>query len=40
MKFIGIFLLFIMLWLVVCMPQITAVLGLEDTSLKIAILHW
>jgi hypothetical protein len=40
MRMIGISILFIVLWLVVCMPELNSALEYTGSSLKIAILHW
>ncbi len=39
MRMIGISILLLVLWLVVCMPEINNALE-TGTSLRVAILHW
>jgi len=40
MRILEISILFILLWLVVCMPELNNALESADASLRIAILHW
>jgi len=37
---IGLSLLFLVLWLVVCMPELNNVMEATGSSLKIAVLYW
>jgi hypothetical protein len=40
MRTLGLSVLLILLWLVVCMPELFSAMDSAEASLQIAVLHW